>query len=888
VNGFPEALVRLFPTGFRVQFGEDICEQVQRDATRARAQGRLASLVFYLATIFDLIRSAAAERRNPTWNGVRLPSPQRPERGTMLTGWMKDIRHAVFALRRAPGFTAITIATLGIAIGANVGIFSVVDAVLLNPLPYPNADRLVHIAASAPGSDFPEEFGVSSEFYVQYSERSQLLESVSTYNSFTNTLQLDDRIERVRMSWPTHTFFSTMQAAPLLGRLPVAEDESRVAVISHATWLDWFNADPDVIGRTVYISGQDRTVIGVMGPDFWFPSEDTLLWLSNVIEPEGLTPGRFGSSLVGRVAPGVSNEDLARELNALALELPERFGGSTGYASLIEQHRAVITPLRAQLLGVVSGPLWILLGAVVIVLLIACGNVANLFTVRAEHRQRDMAVRRALGAGRGTLVRSQMAEALVIAAGGGVVAVLLALMWVPAFVRAIPPGVPRAAQAGLNPTALLFTAGAAVFAALACGLLPALRSSAPRLTRLHESGRGSTRTRHWGRDALVVGQTALALVLLIGSGLLLRSFWELRQVDPGYSIENIFTFQIAPDEDHLVDPPSFAQFHLDFADRIAAMPGVESVGLVENVPLNEGTAGGRFFTKATAGTEDGALLRFTYTAGNYFDTMSISVLQGRALTNSDHFSTLGNVVISKTAADMLWPGEDPIGRQLQAAGTDTWETVVGVVEDVMQNSFRDAPEPLVYFPFVGQTPETSRNMGSPGYVVRTARTDTIGDEIRAAVREVAPTAPMYRVYTMEGLASSSMFNLSFTMMTLGVSASLALLLGALGLFGVLSYVVAQRTREIGVRMALGAEAAQVRRLVVLQGSRLLALGVVIGLVAAAGSTQVLGSLLFGVQSADLATFVGMSVAMALIGLLASYLPARRASSVDPIESLRND
>ena len=885
---FPVSLVRLFPTAFRAQFGGDMCEQILHDAELATRRGFWPGLLFRFSTAIDLVRAALAERRDPTWNNLRLPSPDEQDRATMLSAWISDLRHAVFALRQAPGFTAITIVTLGLAIGANVGIFSVVDAVLLSPLPFPDEDQLVTIRASAPGSDFPSEFGVSSEFYVQYSERSELIESLSTFNSFTNTLRLDDRIERVRMSWPTWTFFDTLQAVPMMGRLPVAADEESVIVISHTAWRTWFGSDPDVVGRTAEISGSDRTVIGVMGPDFWFPSEDTLLWLSSDIRAEGVELGRFGQNLVARVAPGTDHADLARELDALASELPERFGGSANYASFIEQHRAVVKPLREQLLGFVQGPLWILLGSVVIVLLIACGNVANLFTVRAEHRQRDLAVRRAMGAGRGALVRSQMAEAVVIAGLAGLLAVFLAWIGVPVFLSAAPAGVPRISAAGLSPSTLLFTAAAAAFAAIACGLIPALRSSAPRLTRLHESGRGSTRGRHWGRDALVVGQTALALVLLIGSGLLVRSFSELRQVDPGYDTEDVFTFQVAPSDEHLVDAPTFARFHADFAARIAAMPGVESVGLVENVPLNENVNSQRFLTEDAVGDEDeGVHLSYTWTAGDYFGTMGIEVLRGRAFTPDEAISANANLVISETAADALWPGQDPLGRQIRVPNSETWRTIVGVVEDTMQDGFRDEPLGLIYLPFVG-TGENTRPITSPGYVVKTARTDTIGDEIRAALREVSPTAPMYRVFTMEGLAANSMVGLSFTMTTLAIASSLALILGAIGLFGVLSYVVAERTREIGVRMALGAEARQVQRMVVVQGSRLLALGVVIGVGAAIGVTRVLESLLFGVKAADIATFFGMSGTMILIGLLATYLPARRASSVDPIESLRND
>ena len=882
-----QALLRLFPRAFRREFGPAMSEHIAHDYHRARSRGVLAMLWFTLATAFDLLVSAMAEHWNPTWTDAHVRRAEDDTMRSLGRDWWRDLRYAARALRRSPGFTAVTVGTLGLAIGVNAGMFSVVDTVLIDPLPYTEPDRLVHIGATAPGSGLPEEFGVSSEFYVHYRERSKLLEDVSTYNSFTSTFRADDRVERIRMSWPTNSLFSTLGVRPMLGRLPVSADGEGVVVISHTLWTDWFGNDSSVIGRSYFVGGQMRSVIGIMAPEFRFPNDDTRLWISSEIRPEGIEPGRFSNPLVARMKPGVTPAMLEAELTALAKELPERFGGSANYAKVIGQHRAVVRTVEEQLLGSVARPLWVLLGAVGVVLLIACANVANLFMVRAEGRQRELAIRRAIGAARGRLIQSQMAEAVVVAGLAGILAVGLAAVTLPAFLRAAPAGIPRIDRVTLDATTLLFALAAASLAALACGLAPAIRASAPDLGRLREGGRGATRRRNWARDGLVVGQTALALVLLIASGLLVRSFDSLHDVDPGYETENILTFQIAPEGAHLVDGPSFARFALDFMDRLAALPGVETVGLVENVPLNEGTAVIPFTPEERSGTDDIQRLNYTFAAGDYFRAMGISVLSGRPFVREDHLEARRNVVISRTAAEMLWPGQNPIGKRVQRQGLQTWETVIGVVEDVMQDDFRQPAQPLVYFPMVGPEPR-SWILASPAYVLKTSRAETIVSDVRALVRSVAPTAPMYRVYTMSELARDSTIAVSFTMLTLGIAATLALILGAVGLYGVLSYVVAQRTREIGVRMALGAEAGRVRRMVVAQGTRVVAIGVAIGIGVAVASTRALDSLLFGVDALDAVTFVGMSAAMLAIGLVASYVPARRASRVDPIESLRGE
>ena len=808
----------------------------------------------------------------------------------MFMQWSSDFRHAWRALLRTPAFLATSVATLALAIGAVVGMFNVVNTVLIKPLPFPDAGRLVVLSGTAPGSDLPDRFGLGTEFYLHYKERSQLLEGVFRFESGTSTLRTSDRVERVPMAFPTNDIYQTLGLRPQFGRLPVPADEDRVVVISDQLWRRWFGGDPDILGKRYFVSGAMREVIGVMPPAFQFPSDTTLLWVANDVRPAQVQAGSGGPPLIARMKPGVTREQLSDELTRLARELPARFGGPPNYARQIQQFRSVVDPLLDRMVGpTATTSLWVLLGAVSVVLLIACANVANLFLVRAEGRRRDLAVRRAIGASRAQLVRLQMAEAFLVALPAGGLAVLLSALTLPLFLRAAPAGIPRLAQVGMDLPTLAVAFVLVFVAAIACGLIPALRASSPDLNRLREGSRGSTGRRSFGRDALVVAQTALALVLLIGAALLVQSLQRLRNVDPGYDIADIYTFQFAPDQARLTDGPAWGQLHLDFMDRLRGLPGVTAVGVVNNIPLDEGTGAGRFLTDAMDQQSAGVLLNMNFSGGDHFKALGIDVLRGRPFTNDEAVTPNTSAIVSRSAADKLWPGQDPVGQRIRRPGgaAALWFTVVGVVEDVKQNDWRAAGEAIVYFPLTGPT-ATAWAMGSPAYVVKSPRAASLGSEVRELVRQVAPEAPVYREFTMEALAQRSMVQLSFTMLTLGVVSGLALILGALGLYGVLSYGVAERTREIGVRMALGATAGSVRRMVVSQGARVVLIGAVLGVAAAVAATRLLATLLFDVDAIDPIVFVAMSAMMIGVGMLASYVPARRASSVDPIESLRND
>lgn len=782
-------------------------------------------------------------------------------------------------------FTLTAVGTLGLAVGASAAIFTLVDSVLLNPLPYGETDRLVVIKGSAPGTDLGEEFDLSPEFLVQYRQEADLLEDVASYDLFTNTLRTGDRVGRVLMSNPSLALFRILAVMPELGRLPVKEDGAHVAVISHRLWLDWFDGDPRVIGRSFSIAGAMRTVIGVMPPDFDFPTNDCLLWFPNTVglDNEEIAPGNFGMPLVARVRAGVQREELVAQLDLIAGRLPEQYGGSPAYAEIISRFTPLVVPLRDELLGPVEGPLWILFGATAILLGIACANVANLFLARDDGQRHATAIRRAIGASRVHLIGRRLTETTIVACFAAVLAIAVAGLLLPAIVAQVPYAVPRLDGARLSLGTVLFTFATSLVAGFACGILPAVRSAGVSLSWLREGTRGATHGRHWTRDGLVVAQAALALLLLVGSGLLLRSFIALHNVDPGYDTQDIFTFQMAPEQAQLTDGPSWARFHLAFMERLRALPGVEKVGIVENFPLNEGTSISGFSTEPTAGAREHRL-RFTFAAGDYFDAMGIAVLRGRNFTDAEQRRNPGNVIVSRSTADRLWPGEDPLGRQLTVKLFGWQETVIGVVEDVRQSGFREVAGPDLYFPLVAQKPETWA-LPTPAYVLRTPRADSIASEVAALVREVAPEAPMYRIFTIEQLVADSMAELSFTMIALGLSAGLALLLGMVGLYSILSAMVAERTRELGIRMALGAEPARIRRMVVSQGVRVVGGGVVIGLFGALVSTRALESLLFGVRSIDAVTLSLTALLMLLVGAAASWIPAWRASSVDPARTL---
>jgi putative ABC transport system permease protein len=807
--------------------------------------------------------------------------------------WIRDFRHSARSLARTPGFTLTVVATLALAIGANASIFSVVKAVLLEPLPFPNSDRLVHIGGTAPGTDQPEEFGVPDELYFAYRESAPGIEDAGIYGVGSSTTRAEGQVDQLFVTQATPSFFTTLGVTPLHGRLPADTDDGRVVVLSYWLWQNWFNSDVKVIGKSYSFAGQNREVIGIMKPEFRFPDERVAFWVPLAIRAAQVTAGGFGPRMVARMKPGTDRAALVAQLEPFARQVQQRLGGPAPYVRIMERHRPVVKALREQMVGRISTALWILLGTVGIVFLVACVNVANLFTVRAENRRVELSVRRALGAGRGDLVRPQVTDALLLAAAGGVAGALIAWAGVPLLVRAAPDAVaggfagapiPGLAAAHLDRTALLFTAGISVLAACAFGLLPAFRLSGSRLGSLQQAGRGIVGRRSLARDALVAVQTASALVLLVGAALLMRSVWQLSRVDAGYDTKGIFTFQVAAGGPDLNNRASVSRFQYVFMDRLKALPSVESVGFISTLPLDEGAGRANVTTpRIQASGAEAPLVRNAAAGGAYFQAMGIALKRGRYFERMEEELGTRNVIISESAAKVLFPGEEPIGQKVRPAaggGGDSWFTVIGVVEDILVDDLRrKSPEPMVYLPGAST---------SPAYVMKSARADQLAPEVRAIIREMIPNSPMYRIFTMEGLAAKAMAGLSFTMVMVSIAAALALILGAVGLYAVLSYGVTQRTQEIGVRMALGAEAKTVRWMFVWQGIRVALLGVVVGALAAVVLTSYIQTLLFGVGRLDAMAFVGMSAVMLAVALLASYIPARRASRVDPLVALRSE
>ena len=830
--------------------------------------------------------------------GTLRDHDHRRERGRhrreLMTGLTQDLRYALRALRRSPAFTAVAVITLALGIGATTAIFSVVNAIVLRPLPYAEPDRLVMVWMDNTRMGMREDIH-SYPNYADLREQNEVMTDLALYSpgGFNLTLGCVGEgcdPERISAGVVSANLLPLLGVPPVLGRVFTAEEEREgsdaVVVISHGLWTRHFAADPAAIGRTVRLNGRERTVIGVMPRDFAFPSRDADVWVPLVL-PEEFRQQRnsFALYVLGRLRPGVPLERAQADMSAIMARLAEQYPGNEGFGiNLVRLPDQVVGPaLRTAL--------WVMLGAVVAVLLIACANVANLMLSRASVREREIGVRLALGAGRGRLVRQLLTESVVLATLGGVLGVAIAWMGLRALTGLAPADIPRLDEVRVDGLVLGVTLLTVLTTGVAFGLVPSLQASRPNLTdALREGGRGGTagRSGHRLRRALVAGQIALVAILLASAGLLVRSFASLQEVHLGFQPEGLVTMRLAlPSAKYQEDPQRLVFFDA-LVDRVRELPGVQGVGAISSIFLSNTPRSttfsieGRSFTEAERGIE----VPLDAVTTDYFRTMGIPLERGRAFTPQDGASAPPVVIINANMANRFWPGEDPVGKRMKYGGQDSgapWMTIVGVVGDMRRTGY-DAPVRFeTFLPLAQYTPSQM------SLVVRSGRdAAAVIPDVRAAVRELDADQPLFDVKAMEGLLGEMVAQRRFSMALLGTFAALALVLGLVGVYGVTAYLVAQRTHEVGLRIALGAQPRQLVRMVVLQGMGVAAVGIVAGVVGALATTRLMTGLLYGVSPSDATTLVTVVLLLLAATLLANWIPARRAARVDPLLALRTE
>ena len=812
----------------------------------------------------------------------------------MQTLW-QDLRQGLRAMAKNPGFTLVAMLTLALGIGANTAIFSVVNAVLLRALPYPDSGRLVALWGVNDRTGDSQR-AVSYPDFEDLRAQSRTLEGAAAYNDDTATLTGIGEPLHLHDGVVSAALFKVLGVSPQLGRGFLPEEDNpgtRVVVLSDRLWREKFGADSAIIGRALTLNGHSYTVVGVLPPAFQFPldSDPRDLWTTMGVyrvSDDGDKPmterrGAHWLQAVGRLKPGVPLAQANAELAGIASALSKQYPDTNSHLSLRAE------PALDALVGDARPALWILLGAVGLVLLIACANVANLLLARATARQREVAVRAALGASRARILRQLLTESVLLALAGAVPGVLLAA-WATKILSTLPSlQIPRLAQAVVDWRALLFTLAAALATAAVFGLVPAVHAAQFSLTgSLRECGRGSgASVRHARlRSTLVVFEVSLALLLLIGSGLLLRSLVRILQVPPGFDPKGAIAFDLDLPGTRYGKPEQSARFFRDLLPKLNALPGVVSASAVVPLPFSDDSIGTSFDIEGRpVPKSEQPGTQFRCVGLDYFRTMHIPLISGRTFTASDTRGSAPVIIINQTLAKRFFPNENPIGKRIQPGISDTGDTVmreiVGVVGDVRHRRLWRAPDPETYAPY------DQVAIGGMTIVVRgDADPQALIPMIRIEVKRMDSELPLYNVRTLEDYVAGSVAQRRFTALLLGIFAAVAMLLAAVGMYGVISYGVAQRTHEIGVRIALGAESADVLRLVVGQGLRLTLLGVALGCLGALGASRFLSGLLFGVAGDDPVTFGAVATMFLAVALVACYVPARRAMRVDPLVALR--
>ena len=812
-----------------------------------------------------------------------------------MTGVVRGLRFAARGLSRAPQFTVVAVLTLALAIAANSAVFGLIRGVLLEPLPYAAPGELVIIGHTAPGLGY-DRFQVSPGTFLVYRDAADVFERSGLYRAADVNLTGGGATpERVAAVYASRDLFETLGRTPARGRyFDETEDVPNGAaavVLSDGLWRTRFGGDPEILGRSLDVDGTARTIVGVMPADFTFPGPDVRLWLPLALDTAAASPGNFSYNAVGRLPAGLEAEEAQRRLRRLIDRVVERFGqdGDFGAFARAGQLAPVLTPLLEEVVGDVRRPLWILLATAGFVFLIACANVMNLFLARAEVRHREMAVRAALGAGRGRLVGHYLAEASLIALAGGAAGLLLGWAGLRVLLRVAPETLPRLESVTVDPTVMLFTLVVTALAAVLLGMVPALRTGSARLLSTVVRGwRGSTagRDRQRVRQGLVVGQTALTLVLLVASGLMVRSYLRMRALDPGFGVENVLTFRVSLPPSTYPDAERVTSFHQRAVERLRALPGVAAAGGVTHLPLG-GCCTGTAHAIEDDPTPEGELppmLWYSTATPGYFETMDIPVVAGREFDLSDTDADARAVIISERLANRLWP-QGAIDERIRLSSDTIWSRVVGVVGDVRDRALEEETSEIVYYPTMRRSQFVGPSARSLTYVLRSARATDLADAARREIWAIDPNVPIASVRTLDDVVSRAMSRVSFAMLALLVAATVALGLGTVGLYGVISYLVVQRTNEIGVRMALGAQPGQVRRMVVAQGARLGGIGIALGVIGALALSGAIRDMLFETRPWDPATLAFVSAFLAGVALLASYVPASRASRIDPVRAL---
>ncbi len=815
-------------------------------------------------------------------------------------------RQTLRRLTLSPRFTIVAVLTLAAAVGANAAMFGVLNGVLLKPLPYPEPDRLVGVWHTAPGLNIKDLNMAPSNYFI-YREQSTTFEDVGLYNGAQVSVTGTGEPEQVPGLMVTDGVLPLLRVTPAAGRFftkdDVNPDGPETILLGHAFWLRKFGGNPAAVGQMLNIDGTARQIVGVLPRNFRFLDfRDPAVVMPMRFNRTTMKLGQFSYQGLARLRPNATipqaNADIARMLPIVwrAFPPPEGFSLALFQQAHID---ANVRPLKQDVVGDIGGPLRVLMGCIAMVLLIACANVANLWLVRLEARRRELSLRAALGAGRGRIARELLLEALLVGAASGVVGIVIAAVALRGFVTARPVGIPRLSEIRFDTATALFTFGIALLGSLLFAALPILKyMTARQSTGMRDAGRSLTMTRdqHHVRSGLVVAQVALALVLLIGSALMIRTFLAMARVDPGFGDPaTVQTFRVFLPESAAKEPDRVIQAFKDVRARLRAIPGVSATAVAAGVPLDSNHWTDPVFAQDRAYREGelGKLRRFKFVLPGYFDAIGTRLIAGRDITWGDIQTRLPVAIISRGFAVEYWNSpQQALGKRIRVASTDDWREVIGVASDVYDDGVSQEPVSMVYWPmiqnrFEGDAVSLRR---SATFIVRTPRagTEALQKDLRQAVWSVNPNLPLFSVQTLGELYRRSMARTSFMLTLLGVAGSMALLLGVVGLYGVIAYSVSQRTNEIGVRMALGAQPSLLIGMFLRDGLRLILVGVVCGVGGALAAVRLMSALLFQVSPVDPATYLLVSAGLIVTSLLATYLPSRRAASINPAIALRGE